>query len=262
MNNKLLNILILLLLALFMSFRLFTACNQMEADMEPQSEQSDPIDSLPSGYTGLIPCADCPGIEVYLLLEENNRFTELNWYRDRNPEPFVTDGTWHLRADTLTIYNSDLERLKTYLYGGDMITMLDGSMQRITGELSDVYVLERSQEQTSIRRQHRQLGQEQNIHFLASGNEPFWSIRVDFEDTLHYITPESEWGFPASRQNTDEEISIWTVLHENTTLTVTAEKSWCRDTMSGFLFTHEVQVEFDSDKETEHRGCGRFLNSE
>ncbi|MDX1592258.1 MAG: copper resistance protein NlpE N-terminal domain-containing protein, partial [Balneolaceae bacterium] len=109
MNNKIVNILILILLALFISFRIVTACNQLER--EPDTQSSQPEIYLPATYTGMIPCVDCPGIEVYLLLKENNRFTELNWFRGQNPEPNETEGTWHLQGDTLSLYDRDQNRL-------------------------------------------------------------------------------------------------------------------------------------------------------
>lgn len=260
MNNKFINIVILLLLALFISFRLFTACNQM--NNEPQAELNDTIDSPPAVFRGMIPCADCPGIDVYLLLEENNRFRELNWFRDRSPEPFVTEGTWTLQGDTLTLFSNEDNRLKTFLYKEESIIMLDSNLQQISGDMSSMYVLEKSREESSIRQRHEELRAEEDIRFLASGNEPFWSIRIDSKGTLHYITPQSEWSAPATRQNTGEELAVWTTSHENSILTLTAEKAWCRDTMSGFLFTHEVTVQYDSGGETEFRGCGRFLVGE
>lgn len=229
---------------------------------EPQAEMSDPIDSLPVVFTGMIPCADCPGIDVHLLLEENNRFRELNWYRDRSPDPFVTEGMWSLRGDTLSLYDSRGERFKTYLYSKDMITMLDSSLEQISGELSGMYVLEKSQMESSIRSRHEELRKEEEVRFLASGNEPFWSVRVDSSDVLSFITPESEWSEQAGHQIASDELFVWTTRHENINLTVTAEKTWCRDTMSGFLFTHQVTVVLSNSEQRELNGCGRFLGSE
>ncbi|MDX1590656.1 MAG: hypothetical protein R3283_01760, partial [Balneolaceae bacterium] len=59
-----------------------------------------------------------------------------------------------------------------------------------------------------------------------------------------------------------EELFVWTVRHKNTNLTLTAEKAWCRDSMSGFLFTHEVTLVLSNEQTQEFRGCGRFLGFE
>jgi uncharacterized membrane protein len=258
-NNKVLNILILFLLALFISFRLVTACNQLDRTSESETESDQTDMNLPVIYSGTIPCADCPGIEVYLLLEEKNLFTELNWYRDRSPEPFVEEGTWELKGDSLSLFNSDRSLLRTYLYDGDTITMLDSAGQQITGDLSENYIMNLSHEETSIRRRHEQLKNEEKIRFLASGNEPFWTVRVDSADTLTYITPETEWSEQAGHQIAGEELFVWTTRHENTDLTLTAETAWCRDSMSGFLFTHKVTLVLSDGVTGEFRGCGRFL---
>ncbi|PWN06633.1 copper resistance protein NlpE N-terminal domain-containing protein [Rhodohalobacter mucosus] len=260
MNNKLINILLLLLLALFISFRLFTACNQIQE--QPQAELSDPISTLPAVFTGTIPCADCPGIEVHLLLKENNRFRELNWYRDRNPEPMITEGAWSLRGDTLALFDDEDKRFKTYLYSEETVTMLDSHNRQITGDLSEMYVLERSQMESGIRERHEELRTEEGIVFLASGNEPFWSVRVDSSDVLSFITPESEWSEQAGHQIAGDELFVWTTRHNSINMTVTAEKNWCTDTMSGFLFTHQVTVVLNNSEQRELRGCGRFLGNE
>lgn len=251
MNNKIINITILALLVLFISFRLTTACGEM--DNREQVRESDPIEELPAVFTGMMPCADCPGIEMHLLIDEDG-FTELSWYRDRSPEPFKTEGTWVLNSDTLSLYSSENELLKSYLFDGETVKLLDRNLQQVTGELSEMYILEKSPEEMSIRRRHDELRTEEGVRFLASGNEPFWNIRIDETDSLHYRTPETEWSAPSE----NEDSIIWRAESHTGTLVMTATQSWCRDTMSGFLFTHKVTVQ--AEELGELRGCGRFLD--
>lgn len=257
MNNKIINITILIFIALFISFRLFTACGELKKDGSPL--QSDPIEELPAVFTGMIPCADCPGINYYLLIEEDG-FRELSWYLDRDPEPFITDGYWVLRGDSLLLYSEENDRLKTFLYEGNRVVLLDQNLKPITGELSDMYVLEKSQEEMSIRQHHEKLREDENIRFLATGNEPFWNIRIDDQNVLHYRTPETEWQARAEITSEDDDSISWTAGGESGSLVLTADQNWCRDSMSGFLFTHSILAEMDDG--TELRGCGRFLERE
>lgn len=255
MNNKIINITIVSLLVLFISFRLTTACGEM--NNRDQVQESDPIEELPAVFTGMLPCADCPGIEMHLLIEEEG-YTELSWYRDRSPDPFMTEGNWALKNDTLSLYIDNNELLKVYLYDGETITLLDHNRQQVTGELSDMYTLEKSPEEMSIRRRHDELRTEEGVRFLASGNEPFWNIRIDETDSLHYRTPETEWSAPSESTSENEDSIIWRAESQPGTLVMTATQSWCRDTMSGFLFTHTVTVQ--AEELGELRGCGRFLD--
>lgn len=256
MNNKIINITILVLIVLFISFRLSTACSEMSKTEQVKS--SDPIENLPVTYSGFTPCADCPGIEYYLLIEEDG-FKELKWHRDRSPEPFENTGEWVLQGDTLTIYDESNERLNRFLYSGDQLIMLDRQGEQITGEPGEMYVIERSHEETSIRQHHQKLRSE-GVDFLASGNEPFWSIQINFDREIRYRTPETEQFTPAPKEpiDADREHLEFSVELQSATLNVNIKKEYCRDTMSGFLFTHRVIVHLDG--EGEMRGCGRFLD--
>lgn len=160
-------------------------------DNRERVQESDPIEELPAVYTGMMPCADCPGIEMHLLIEEDG-FTELSWYRDRSPDPFKTEGYWVLKSDTLSLYSNDDELLKTFLYDGETVKLLDHNQRQITGDLSENYILEKSHEEISIRRHHEELRSDENIRFLASGNEPFWNIRIDDDDSLHFHSNSGE----------------------------------------------------------------------
>ncbi|TVR29352.1 MAG: hypothetical protein EA390_09920 [Balneolaceae bacterium] len=256
MNNKIINITILVLIVLFVSFRVSTACSELNKTEQVRS--SDPIENLPVAFSGFTPCADCPGIEYYLLIEEDG-FKELKWYRDRSPEPIEQRGEWVLQGDTLTIYDEDNEPLNRFLYREDQLIMLSMQDEQITGELAEMHVIERSQEETSIRRHHEKL-REEGVHFLASGNEPFWNIQINSDQEIRYRTPETEQFAPMPKKltDTDRENFEFSAELESAILNVAVKKEYCRDTMSGFLFTHTVTVQLDGDREM--RGCGRFLN--
>jgi len=243
MNNKIVNITILLLIVLFISFRVSTACSEMNKTEQVRS--SDPIENLPVTYSGVTPCADCPGIEYYLLIEEDG-FKELKWYRDRSPEPFEQRGEWVLQGDTLTIYDENNEPLNRFLYNEDQLMMLSRQGEQITGELAEMHVIERSQGE--------------GVHFLASGNEPFWNIQINVDQEIRYRTPETEQFAPMPKQLTDadRENFEFSAELELATLNVTVKKEYCRDTMSGFLFTHAVTIQLNGDREM--KGCGRFLD--
>ena len=89
--NKFINITILVLLAIFISFRINIACNELRKSGEAEQENAEL--SIPSSFTGILPCADCPGIQYVLTLDENS-FTEVSRYKDRSSEPFITEGAW------------------------------------------------------------------------------------------------------------------------------------------------------------------------
>lgn len=252
MNNKVVNILILLALVLFISFRLTTACNQIGQS----GPVSDTIENLPITYSGTIPCADCPGIETYLHLKDDFQFNEVQWYLDRDQNPFTTTGRWVLQEDTLTFFDEDKNPLKSFLYSDEQLTMLDTEGNKITGELADNYILTKSHEETSIRQRHNQL-KEEGVTFVSNGNEPFWSVQINEDDEIKFQTPESNWTAPISDMQQNKDERTYQTKTEENSLKVIIINEYCRDSMSGFLFTHTVEVQVND--EPEMNGCGRFL---
>ena len=253
MNNKAINITILILIVLFISFRLTTACNEM--GKSEQELKSDSINELPVTFTGFLPCADCPGIEYYLLVEEGG-FTELSWYRDRNARPFSETGEWFLQNDSLSLYNYDGELLKTFLYDENLLTLLSPDQQMITGDLANMHIIEKSQEDSSIRRRHDEL-RDEGVDFLASGNEPFWNIRIDFDEQIHYRTPGKNLFAAVPEPVQENDTLIYNTEMEEDRMRIAIKKEYCRDSMSGFLFTHTVSIQLNGEQEL--KGCGRYL---
>lgn len=247
MKNKIINITILVLLAIFILFRVNTALNQMnKGEEEPQ------IKNFPVVYSGITPCADCPGIDYTLVLEEE-RFIEWSHYIDRGENLFRQEGTWTLESDTLKLFRPEGDLHKGYLYDEQNLSMLDRDLQKISGDLEENYRITRSPEEESIRSRHAELRNE-GVDFLASGNEPFWSVHLDFENELVFRTPETEESFPISiftEETTDE-----TTTYQNDELSISYTPAFCRDSMSGFLFTHKVTVNIE---DRTLNGCGKYL---
>lgn len=252
MNTKVTNILILLALVLFISFRLTTACNQFD---QPEQE-SESIEELPVTYSGIIPCADCPDVEYYLHLENDFQFQKVQWNSDRDTKPLAKSGRWILQEDTLTLYDEEQNQLNSFLYSDEQLTLLDKEENEVTGELADNYTLSKSHEETSIRQRHNQMNKE-GVTFVSNGNEPFWSVQINEDDEINYQTPESSWTAPVSDKQEYEDEQIYQAETDENALKVTIINEYCQDTMSGFLFTHTVQVQLKGEPNMD--GCGRFL---
>lgn len=253
MSNKVINITLLVLIVLFVSFRITSACNQMEKN----KDRGESAIEIPASYSGVIPCADCPGIEYRLYLEED-QFTEFKTYMDRNPEPFVASGTWSVISDSLSLISADGETISTFLYDGDTITMLDQEMNRVSGPTAEMYIFNKDSEMTSILNRHQQL-REEAVLFTASGNEPFWSVRINQNGDVVYQTPEIKESGTISQTNSEDDTMIWhSEFDEN--FIITSQHAPCQDSMSGFQFTHTVSVQKGSD--TLLTGCGRYLTDQ
>lgn len=97
--------------------------------------------------------------------------------------------------------------------------------------------------------------------FVASGNEPFWSISVE-EKRGKLTTPEDQKGawFPVQREVSEGKVTI-TGLLNGKPLTLTIEQRPCQDDMSGanFPFTSTLRATLN-DLPGSWSGCARRLS--
>lgn len=91
-------------------------------------------------YHGVLPCADCPGIETVIVLAEDGTYRHLTKYLDREGGVFTEQGqfVWNEAGSTITLTDSDGAR---YFVGENRLASLARDGLRITGDLAENYVL-------------------------------------------------------------------------------------------------------------------------
>jgi len=249
--SKRTGLLIVACLVIFIIFRVSIVVDYLsDGETTPAA-----IPDLPAAYNGTLPCASCPGIEYHLWLEEE-QFTEIRHYIDRDPGYSLKSGSWQITADTLKLRMDQSDEQKQFIVTDSTLTLLDTGGNVITGGLADHYTLQRNVEFQSVLDRHREL-RETGVTFVANGNEPFWSFRVAGRDSLFYSEPGVELKSSSLQLNPSESgIHFSATIENNSTFEATAKKEYCRDTMSGFIFTHAVTVTTNGGTTT---GCGRSL---
>jgi heat shock protein HslJ len=93
-------------------------------------------------YRGVLPCADCPGIETVVTLAADGTYRAQSRYLERDVEPTVERGrfTWNAAGDTITLAG---DRPARYFVGENRLIRLALDGSRITGGLAEHYVLTR-----------------------------------------------------------------------------------------------------------------------
>ncbi|MHB1168648.1 MAG: copper resistance protein NlpE N-terminal domain-containing protein [Longimicrobiales bacterium] len=93
-------------------------------------------------YSGVLPCADCPGIETVLTLHEDGTFEQSMHYLERAVAPLTSSGTftWGEDGGRITL-DVDGDGVEQYLVGENQLFRLDQNGNRITGNLAQYYVL-------------------------------------------------------------------------------------------------------------------------
>lgn len=240
---------------------LLVSCNQPKNQHKSTLSETEELDlNLPAMYSGTLPCADCPGIDYQLILEEN-RFTEISHYQDRSAGNFEEKGTWKVNGDTLTLIGLEDLILKRFLVDESSLTLLDMNSQRVTGDLADMYVLERAGNQQSIREHHQKLA-EQGFTFFAAGNEPFWSLKIDSLNRAMFETPDSSINFGEVNRSTLKNVIFLEASTDSTqhSIQIQVQEEYCQDSMSGYLFPQTVTATLHPSEVDTLRGCGIYLD--
>lgn len=95
-------------------------------------------------YAGVLPCADCPGIETNLVLHKDNTFSLTTRYLGKDDQVFKNSGTFRWNEAGTGIRLQGLsDGPVQYQVGEHQLVQLDKQGQRISGDLADQYVLKK-----------------------------------------------------------------------------------------------------------------------
>ncbi len=85
------------------------------------------LGNLPATYTGVLPCADCPGIEHHLDLFPDRAYYLRRVYQGKHDRPFDEIGAWEVLAGgrTLVLHDEREERPRFAIKDAKTLTKLD-----------------------------------------------------------------------------------------------------------------------------------------
>ncbi|MBL0740102.1 META domain-containing protein [Chryseolinea lacunae] len=107
---------------------------------------------------------------------------------------------------------------------------------------------------------------QRGIDFVASGNEPFWSLEMDMEGTMLFRSltdvPQLNISVPEPQRAQDANVTRYRAVAESSEIIVQVQEKGCHDNMSGekFPFAVSIDVKANEAKDYTHfNGCGRYL---
>jgi copper homeostasis protein (lipoprotein) len=119
---------------------------EVEPIPTPDSATPASIEPLPARYSGVLPCADCPGIRFDIDVRPSNIYFLRMTYLDTTPERSYDDiGSWSLASDlrTLALRGSRQAPLLFSIADSSTLRKLDAEGQPIESELN--YTLKRTE---------------------------------------------------------------------------------------------------------------------
>jgi copper homeostasis protein (lipoprotein) len=95
-------------------------------------------------YQGILPCADCEGIETTLWIDENNYVLFTNFLGKKNKTESEFRGAYVWNESGNTIILSGIENAPNrYFVGENYLTQLDKDGNKIEGDLAEKYMLQK-----------------------------------------------------------------------------------------------------------------------
>ncbi len=93
-------------------------------------------------YKGILPCADCEGIETTITINENLTYSMTTKYIGKGEKVFQKKGTflWN-KSGNIIIFNSQKNAPYLYFVDENSLTQLDIFGKKITGSLASDYIL-------------------------------------------------------------------------------------------------------------------------
>ena len=92
-------------------------------------------------YKGVLPCADCEGIETEVVLNDDGTFQQTRTYLGKDGDPDVSSGSFTWKEDGATVILASGEESTQYWVSEGRIVQLDTEGNKIEGEMAEKYVL-------------------------------------------------------------------------------------------------------------------------
>lgn len=99
-------------------------------------------------YEGMLPCADCEGIETKLTLKQDNKYILRTQYLGKKEAlPLVVSGSYNWDESGNVVILSGIKNAPNqYFVSENYIIQLDMQGNKITGPLAEKYILKKNQE--------------------------------------------------------------------------------------------------------------------
>jgi uncharacterized lipoprotein NlpE involved in copper resistance/heat shock protein HslJ len=117
-----------------------TTSQETAKKLHDSSSKKVALNLLEGLYKGILPCADCEGIETQICLNENKTYTVKTHYLGKGDKVFEQKGTFTIKGSTIFLH--DFENAPNqFLVEKNKLRQLDISGKKITGNLANNYVL-------------------------------------------------------------------------------------------------------------------------
>lgn len=233
-----------------------------------KKEEGSTIEDIGSGivlhgvYQGVLPCADCEGIDYHVQIDSGYTYKAFSRYLGETGHVFTDSGAWEWIEDTIIQLHSSANDHKCMSIHGNQMRILDRDCKwfktgfekqyllTLMEGVTDVHALPISERQNSFYHSLFQKG----VGFVAHGSEPDWTIQVYNQQKIVFKTPFDSISFRMGEFTFDKDGKKITSANGDCVLSIKEER--CTNTMSGESFFAQVKATIQG---KEYSGCGNYL---
>ncbi len=212
-------------------------------------------DSLPLGaYQGIFPCKDCDGVQQTILFNVDKTFKEEQMIWSKNEVPKISEGYWQIKNGKIELIQNN-KPVISFLKKRDTLLAVGINGILISNSLN--YML--TKRNLAIANPIWEKKKSEGIDFAAIGNEPFWSLDINFEKSISFKL--ADWKKPIimgiETPIINKDSTIYKFKSDTTVWTIIIYPQFCNDGMSDYLYQYKVNVKYHG---IFYKGCGVMLS--
>lgn len=123
-----------------------TFCSKKTSGKVTSTNESDQLqDDMAGTYAGLLPCADCPGIETTITVNPDNSYEITQVYSEKDSVPFISSGFIKKgEKENIWVFKSRYNET-FYQFEDSLLRMLSNNQQEIDKLLKQHYILKKKE---------------------------------------------------------------------------------------------------------------------
>jgi len=212
----------------------------------PIKAKADQLKSPVGIYRVVFPLEDSMKIEQTVKFYNNKTYQLQERYPGSKKDSMVTiQGTFLPSNGYIWLYQEQVARGR-YKWKGDTLQYYDPSYKKSYSMVKLQDVLERDiwQEKKA-----------QGLVLYGVGNEPFWSLEVNSNDTISFRLADWEQALKLKRKETlsSKDTTVYLAQNDSAQIKLMVLPYFCSDGMSDFTYQNKILVKYNNQT---YSGCG------
>ena len=172
----------------------------------------------------------------------------------KNEAPKLSQGSWKMKNGKIELIQNN-KPVISFIKKGD--TLVAVQINGILISNSSNYVL--TKRNLAINNPVWEKKHLEGVDFAAIGNEPFWTLDIDYEKSISFKL--ADWKKPVvtsvEKPILNKDSTIYKLKSDTTLWTITIYPQFCNDGMSDYLYQYKVNVKYNN---ILYKGCGVMLS--